>query len=128
MSDAAKPELQPLRIVGSRLQALALLGIAAVLVLARSDELLPWVLPVALACVAWAATIIVRVAELGPQGVLIRRINGTNKAVVGEYSAYADHRYLKLRFSNGKRARIEVPVEIRPQVRDWAEATSNTSI
>ncbi len=113
---------QELIIVGSRLQALSLSTIAVALLITQRDELLPWALPLAAVLGAWALTISFRRAVLGAQGVWLRRIHSTIQAQTGEFSAYADHRYLLLRFGSGKRARIEVPVEIRPQVRTWAEA------
>lgn len=116
-----------LTIVGSRLQALSLLAIAGALVVAKRDELLPWVIPVVLVCVIWAATISARLAVLSPEGVSLRRINGTIEASHGHFEPFADHRYLKLTFEDGSKARIEVPVEIRPQVRDWAISMGGSS-
>lgn len=116
-----------LTIVGSRLQTLALVAIGLALVVSQSDSLLV-VAPICALCFLWAATIAVRLAKLGADGVSIRRIHGTKIAAVGHYEAYSDHRYLLLRFDDGSRARIEVPVEIRPQVRDWAEATSTPTL
>ncbi len=114
----------PLKIVGSRLQALSLLTIAVTILVAQSGKLLPWALPLALVFFILVAVIGVRLATLSVDGVSIRRITGTRQASIGDFEAYADHRHLRLTFANGGRARIEVPVEIRPQVRDWAEAAS----
>lgn len=120
------PPSETLTIVGSRLQALSLASIAVALLVAKRSDLLPWILPFALLCLAWAITIISRHAILSPAGVRIRRIHGTKEALKGDFEAYADHRYLLLRFSDGSRARIEVPVEIRPNVRTWAERSNLT--
>ncbi len=116
--------MQPLKIVGSRLQTLSLLGIGVAVLIGRSGELLPWAIPLALVFFASAAIIGARLARLSKTGVSIRRVTGTRQASIGDFEAYADHRHLRLKFADGKRARIEVPVEIRPQVRDWAEAAN----
>ncbi len=112
----------PLKIVGSRLQTLSLLTIGVTILVSQSSEMLPWALPLALAFFAFAAVIGVRLATLSVDGVSIRRITGTRQASIEDFEAYADHRHLRMKFADGGRARIEVPVEIRPQVREWAEA------
>ncbi len=115
---------QPLKIVGSRLQTLSLLTIGTTILVSQSSEMLPWALPLALVFFAFAAVIGVRLATLSVDGVSIRRVTGTRQASIGDFEAYADHRHLRLKFADGGRARIEVPVELRPQVRDWAEAAN----
>ncbi len=112
-------------IVGSRLQALSLVAIAAAIAIAFSDQLVPFAGPVAGLLVIAAATIAVRRLELGSAQIRYRRaLLGTVEVDRCDVDADLGHRYLALRFSGEaaeiRPGRIEVPVEIRPNVRDWA--------
>ncbi len=109
-------------IVGSRLQALILVSIAVALPVGVQEW---WTAPVAVVLAAWALAIAVRRVELGSDSVRHRRLLlGTAQASRNEAAALCGHRYLELRLPGARAGRIEVPVEIRPQVRAWAEITS----
>ncbi len=109
-------------IVGSRLQALILASIAVALPVGVREW---WTAPVAVALAAWALAIVVRRVDLGPDSVRHRRlVLGTAQSTRTDAAAQCGHRYLELRIPGARPGRIEVPVEIRPQVRAWAEVTS----
>lgn len=111
----------PLIIVGSRLQALILLGIALSLVFGLRDQLF-WSAPAAAVLAATSTAVFVRRLELHADRIVYRRLGfGTVEADRSDVEASAGHRYLSLTIAGARNGRIEVPVEIRPQVREWAE-------
>lgn len=108
---------QTIIIVGSRLQALvyAWSGVVAAIVLAGRN--LPLGIALGALGTSGAALVAVRRAQLGPSSVTSRAIGGTLSAQRSAIEATFGHRYLTLTFPGGRRRRIEVPVEIHPEVR-----------
>lgn len=110
-------------ITGSKLQALIYgwAGIVGLLVLRDTNVALALV--VCVAGVGLGAAVALRRVELGPDRVTARSIFGSSEGTRDTVTKELGHRYLKLSFASGKTHRIEVPVEIRPNVRDWAAGT-----
>ncbi len=114
-----RPEFEPLIIGGSHLQALIYAVCGAVVAIVWRDEVVGWPLFVSVALFAAAGTVAYRRCELHDTRLTSRRIGQTIDAPVGTFTAELGHRYLTARTADGRRIRIEVPVEIRPNVRDW---------
>lgn len=115
------PTEAPLIIVGSRLQALIFAVAAVAVPLGLWDRLGPATLIAALPLAVAAALTLHRRVELHADTVLVRhRFRTTATLARAEVEASAGHRYLRLD-SRTHHIRIEVPVEIRPEVRQWAE-------
>lgn len=113
-------ESDPIVIVGSRLQIL-IFWVSAIALPIGLWPSVGWLSLIVAGLLTIAGAIIAaRRYELGPEGIRVRRITGTRRADDGTFAAQAGHRYLRILFNDGTRTRIEVPVEIRPDVRDWA--------
>jgi hypothetical protein len=111
----------PLVIVGSRLQALIFALAAIAVPLGLWEQLGTATLLAALPLAVAAALTLHRRVELHGDSVLVRhRFRPTAVLPRSDVQASAGHRYLRLD-SQSHRIRIEVPVEIRPEVRDWAD-------
>ncbi len=108
-------------ITGSKLQTL-IYGWAAIvgLVVLRDTNL---VLAIAFGIVGAALSLAValRRVELGDDTVTARSILGSSEGARHTVVKEFGHRYLKLSFEGGRTHRIEVPVEVRPNVRDWVD-------
>ncbi len=118
------PDSLPLVIVGSRLQAISILAISLALVVGLAADQ-PWVIAPALAGAVFAITRLIFRVELGERDVSVRQWRGTTIIERTAVNAELGHRYLALSGGTLKRMRIEVPVEIRPQVRRWVGAESD---
>lgn len=114
--------VEPLVIVGSRLQALILLGVALALVAGAADSLGAARFGLGAALTIGAVAVAIRRVVMEPGTLTIRRLLGTATITPSHAEVEAGHRYLRVRAEQGLPFRIEVPVEIRPQVRDWASA------
>lgn len=117
------PPEESLVIVGSRLQAL-IFAIAAVgIPVGLWDQLRAATLLAAVPLAVAAALTLHRRVELRPDSVTIRhRFRPAITLATSEVEASTGHRYLRLD-AGSRRLRIEVPVEIRPEVRAWADST-----
>lgn len=113
---------EPLVIVGSRLQAIAVASVAIAVVVGLVDTQPLVVIPAIAAGLFAFARLLLKV-ELHPDYVAIRRWRGASKSLRSETIAALGHRYLELQTPQAGTVRIEVPVEIRPNVRDWVDAT-----
>ena len=113
---------EPIVIVGSRLQALIYLVSAGALGVGLWTRLNWIVIPIVLVLVILGVDVAAKRVTLTEDSVAVRRAGRTRTASHGDFGAAAGHRYLTIRFNDGARARIEIPVEIRPEVRSWAEA------
>ena len=111
----------PLVIVGSRLQALIFAVAAVAVPLGLWDRFGPaLLLPAVLLALAAGLTLHRRV-ELHPDRVSIRhRFRPVAIMTRDEVDASIGHRYLRLD-GPSRRLRIEIPVEIRPDVRSWVD-------
>jgi hypothetical protein len=118
---------EPIVIGGSQLQALILGATAAVVGVVWRESILGW--PLVLVTILGFAGVAVayRRCVLDDRAVAYRRLGRTVVAPVGAFDARLGHRYLVVRSDAGDRFRIEVPVEIRPEVRIWVESTVRTS-
>ncbi len=114
----------PIVIGGSHLQALILAASAIVVLVVQRDQALGWPLPVAGVLIGAAAAIAYRRCVLEATAITYRRLGRTVAAPVGSFRADLGHRYLAVETAAGPSFRIEVPVEIRPNVRDWVDATN----
>ncbi len=127
--DDATPEsrvigAEPIVIVGSHLQAL-IYGVSAFAIGWGLFDSLGWVaLVLSVVLLALAGVVLARRAVLEHDGLEIRKVRGTRSARNGSFRATTGHRYLTIRFDDGSTSRIEVPVEVRPNVRNWAEAAN----
>lgn len=110
---------EPLVIGGSHLQSLIYAVCGAMIAIVWRADLLGWPLAATLVLFTMAAAVAYRRCELHRDHLRHRRITGTITAEVGSFEADLGHRYLSVRTARGKRFRIEVPVEIRPDVREW---------
>lgn len=107
-------------IVGSRLQALIFAVAAIGIPLGGWDRVGLLTLLVAAALALAAALTLHRRVELYPERVVVRhRFRSATTMARRDVSASTGHRYLRLDGPHGS-IRIEVPVEIRPDVRAWA--------
>ncbi len=106
-------------IVGSRLQTLILV-VAGVIVGVAGWTAAPAAATVAAAVLLLAAEVVwLRRVELGADGVVLRRARGTVRRERGRFTASVGHRYLTLEPDGAASMRIEVPVEVRPDVAAW---------
>lgn len=110
----------PIIIRGSMLQAIICGACAVGIAVIRRDDLVPVPLLLIIALVIATVVIWWRQWRLYDDHIDIRRIGGSFRANRGAMRAELGHRYLTVYSETGRRARIEVPVEIRPNVRDWA--------
>ncbi len=113
---------EPLVIVGSRLQALIFSVGAGALGIGLWSRFGPLVLLAVVPLLVAAALTLHRRVELHSDRAVVRR--HLRPAVTldrRELTASTGHRYLRLD-GTGVAIRIEIPVEIRPEVRAWAEA------
>lgn len=116
-----RPNHDPLVIVGSRLQALIFAVAAVAIPLGLWEQLGGATLIAAVPLALAAALTLHRRVELHNDAVLIRRrFRPAETFPRSAVEASAGHRYLRLD-SGSRRLRIEVPVEIRPEVREWAD-------
>lgn len=112
---------EPLVIVGSRLQALIFSVSAGAIVIGLWDRFGSLTLLPAVALSVATAFTLHRKVELHPDRAEVRHLLRPNQRIEREaVNASAGHRYLRLR-SEAASIRIEVPVEIRPEVREWAD-------
>ncbi len=116
---------EPLIIGGSHLQALIYAVCGAMITIVWRDTVVGWPLAATLALFAASAAVAYRRCELHPDHLLHRRIGRRITSPTGSFKADLGHRYLSVKTNSGERFRIEVPVEIRPNVRDWVAANSN---
>ncbi len=114
------PDSEPLVIVGSRLQALIFTVGAIAAPLGLWDRF-GWATLLATGPLALAAALTLhRRVELHADGATIRhRFRASASIPQPGLRAEAGHRYLTID-SEARSIRIEIPVEIRPEVRDWA--------
>ncbi len=116
--------LEPIIIGGSHLQALIYAVCGAMIAVVWSDDLLGWPIAIAAVLFVLSAAVAYRRCELHDDHLFHRRIGRSITAPVGDFSAELGHRYLSGTTTQGARFRIEVPVEIRPNVRDWVAERS----
>ncbi len=115
------PVGEPLIIVGSRLQALIFAVSAGAIAVGLWDRFGPLTLVVTIPLLVATALTLHRRVELHTDRAEVRHLLRANQSIDrGELEASAGHRYLRLS-SDATSIRIEVPVEIRPEVREWAE-------
>ncbi len=115
---------EPIVIGGSHLQALIYAVCGAMITIVWRDSVVGWPLAATLALFAYSAEVAYRRCELHVDRLCHRRIGRSITAPVGTFTAELGHRYLSVVTTSGKRFRIEVPVEIRPEVRDWVASRS----
>lgn len=112
---------EPLIIVGSRLQALIFAVSAGAIGVGFWDRFGALTLVAAVPLLLATALTLHRRVELHADLARIRhQFRPTQTIARNEADAEAGHRYLRVR-SESASIRIEVPVEIRPEVRDWTE-------
>lgn len=112
---------EPLIIVGSRLQALIFAVSAGAIVVGLWDRFGALTLLAAVPLLLATALTLHRRVELHTDRAEIRHLLGPNRVVArADVDASTGHRYLDLKSTDAS-IRIEVPVEIRPEVREWAE-------
>lgn len=115
------PVGEPLIIVGSRLQALIFAVSAGAIVVGLWERFGALTLAAALPLLIATALTLHRRVELHRDRAEVRHLLRPNQRVGRDaLEATAGHRYLHLR-SDHVSIRIEVPVEIRPEVREWTE-------
>lgn len=115
------PVGEPLIIVGSRLQALIFAVSAGAIVVGFWDRFGAATLLAAIPLMAATALTLHRRVELHSDRVELRHHLRPNRTIGrNQLEATAGHRYLRLNSQAGS-IRIEVPVEIRPEVRNWTE-------
>jgi len=115
------PVGEPLIIVGSRLQALIFAVSAGAIIVGFWDRIGPLTLIAAIPLLLATAITLHRRVELHSDRAEIRHQLKANQIVHrSALAATAGHRYLRLQ-SELANIRIEVPVEIRPEVRAWTE-------
>ncbi len=107
-------------IVGSRLQAIAIGAIAAAAVIGLVNTQ-PLILVPAIVAGLFAASRLLLRVELHLDSVHVRRWRGTTTSARSATAAAMGHRYLELDLPESGSVRIEVPVEIRPNVRAWVD-------
>lgn len=118
---------EPIVIGGSHLQSLIYAVCGAMITIVWRDSVVGWPLAATLALFAASAAVAYRRCELHHDRLLHRRVGRSLDVPVGSFSADLGHRYLSATTTTGDRFRIEVPVEIRPNVRDWV-ATHTTDL
>ena len=111
---------EPIVIVGSRLQSLIYAVSAVALGIGLFDSIGWPVLLLSTALLILSAVVVARRAVLSVDSLELRRITGRVAAPIGTFAAETGHRYLTVSFDDGTSARVEVPVEVRPNVRAWA--------
>ena len=115
------PEGEPLIIVGSRLQALIFGVSASVVIIGLWERFGALTLVAAVPMALAAALTLHRRVELHTDRAEIRhQFRPTAVVARAEADASAGHRYLRVE-SPSASIRIEVPVEIRPEVREWVD-------
>lgn len=115
------PVGEPLIIVGSRLQALIFAVSAGAIVVGLWDRFGALTLLAAIPLVLATALTLHRRVELHTDRAEVRHLLKPNRVIDrSAVEATTGHRYLHLT-SDAATIRIEVPVEIRPEVREWAE-------
>ncbi len=115
------PVGEPLIIVGSRLQALIFAVSAGAIIVGFWDRIGPLTLVAAVPLLLATAITLHRRVELHPDRAEVRHKLKPNRVVDrSALDATSGHRYLRLQ-SEPATIRIEVPVEIRPEVREWTE-------
>jgi len=113
------PVGEPLIIVGSRLQALIFAVSAGAIVVGLWDRFGPLTLLVAIPLLLATALTLHRRVELHTNRAEVRHQLKPNRVIARDaVEASTGHRYLHLQ-GGGASIRIEVPVEIRPEVREW---------
>ena len=113
----------PMVIVGSRLQALIFGVVGVAIPLGLWEQIGAWSLAAAIPFGVAAALTMHRRVELHADHAVVR--HQFRRAATWSRSdlrASTGHRYLRIDAPD-RRMRIEVPVEIRPEVRSWAEAS-----
>ncbi len=114
---------EPIIIGGSHLQSLIYAVCGAMIAIVWRDQVVGWPIAAMLGLFAAAAAVAYRRCELHDDRLSHRRLGRRLVAPVGEFTADLGHRYLSVTTATGARFRIEVPVEIRPDVRDWVAAS-----
>lgn len=106
-------------ITGSKLQTLIYGWVAIVGLVVLRDTNLVLAIAIGVAGGVLSFAVARRRVELGDDTVTARSLfhssAGSRQSVGKEFG----HRYLTLTFEGGQTHRIEVPVEVRPNVRDW---------
>jgi hypothetical protein len=114
---------EQLTIVGSRLQALIFAVGAGAVGIGLWDRFGVLTLLAVVPLFIAASLTLHRRVELHPDRAIVRhQLRPTRTVPRSEIRASTGHRYLRLDSSEAT-IRIEVPVEIRPEVREWAERT-----
>jgi hypothetical protein len=113
---------EPIVIGGSQLQALILATVGAVIAVAARSQLVGPAGLAVVVLVVGAVAIAVRRCELHADRVVYRRLGRSIVAGPTPFRAEMGHRYLRITTAEGASFRIEVPVEIRPEVRDWTQS------
>ncbi len=116
---------EPLVIVGSRLQAITTFAIAVAIGVALVPNQPLWALACIGLCVFAASRMVLRLA-LFPDRAEWRTWRGERRAPRGELSVDLGHRYVDLR-RGSDHIKIEVPVEVRPNVRSWVDGPMSLS-
>lgn len=115
---------EQLTIVGSQLQALIFAVGAGAVVVGLWDRF-GWLTLVAAVPLAIAAVLTLhrRVELYSDRAVVRHQLRPSRTVPRSDIRASTGHRYLRIE-SGETRIRIEVPVEIRPEVREWADLPS----
>lgn len=113
----------PVVLVGNRILGIVALTVAGVALLPAAAPLGPGRVVLAVAAAAAGVAIVLRRVELHPDAVRWRTLARTRSCPRSHLTEVGlDHRFLRFRPSGRPTVRIEVPAELRPEVRDWAEA------
>jgi hypothetical protein len=109
-------------LVGNRMLGIMALTAAAVAVLPAASALGPVQPLMAAGAAAAGVLLLVRRVELHPDEVRWRTVSRLRRCPRRELSAVElDHRFLRFRAPGRRSVRIEVPAELRPEVRRWAD-------
>ncbi len=116
----------PLVIVGSRLQSIAAVAIAAAIAIALVPEQPAWAVA-SVGLTIFAVSRAIMRLELDVDAVSWRTWRGSVEAPRSGLELDMGHRYIRVGTSDRQHIKIEVPVEIRPNVREWVEGSQSGS-
>jgi hypothetical protein len=119
---------QPVVLVGNRMLGIMALAAAAVALLPAAERFGGARLVVAALAAAVGVGLLVRRVELHPGEVRWRTLARRRSCARAELTGVSrDHRFLRFRPPSRPSVRIEVPAELRPEVRTWVDGSSSSS-
>lgn len=114
-------------VVGNRMLGIAALAVAVIAVSPVAERVGAARYGIAVAAALTAGRFLLRRVELAPGEVRWRlawRLHRTSAAALVDVEV--DHRFLRFRAPGHRPVRFEVPAELRPEVRAWAESAGGT--